>query len=86
MTEGLAYTVPLLSGEREELSAVPAFELQLLLRRGEPVELRAELPRFEFAPVAAGAPAGRLRVLCAGEERAAIPLVYAEGAEIGRGP
>ena len=84
VTEGLAYTVPLLSGERETLSAVPTFELRLLLRRGEPVELRAELPRFEFAPVAAGAPAGRLLVLCAGEKRAVIPLVYAEGAEIGK--
>ena len=82
MTEGLRYAVPVLSGDREALDAVPARELSLLVRRGEEPALVAELPRFVFAPVRAGSEAGRLLLLSDGAELASVPLVYAEGAEV----
>lgn len=82
VTEGVSFSVPVLSGDRASVEAVPAFELRLLTRRGEELELRAELPRFCFAPLRAGEEAGTLRVLRGGEELAALPLVYAEGAQV----
>ena len=82
VTDGLCWEVPLLSGDRESLPVVPAFELRLLVRRGEEIACEAELPRFVFAPVAEGSEAGRVRVRCGGSERAEIPLVYAAGAEV----
>ena len=82
VTENLRYAVPVLSGDREALDAVPARELRLLVRRGEEPALVAELPRFVFAPVRAGSEAGRLLLLSDGAELASVPLVYAEGAEV----
>ncbi len=82
VTDGLCWEVPLLSGDRDSIPAVPAFELRLLARRGEEIVCRAELPRFVFAPVAEGSEAGCVRICCGGTERAVIPLVYASGAEV----
>ena len=44
---------------------------------GREVELRAELPRFVFAPVNSGETAGTLSVIINGAEAASCPLVYA---------
>lgn len=82
VTDGLSYDVPVLSGDRDRLAAVPAEPCRLLKKRGAELELCAELPRFVFAPVQPGSEAGLLRICCGEEELAVIPLVYAEGAEV----
>lgn len=82
VTDGISFPVPVLSGDRESLTAVPAFTLRLLTRRDETLTLRAELPWFIFAPVGAGSEAGTLHILRGEKELAALPLVYAEGAQI----
>ena len=80
--ETLQFEVPVLSGDRTQVQAVPAKTLRVLAARDVQIELRAELPFYVFAPVAAGASAGTMRV-CAGDELIAeIPLVYAEAVSV----
>lgn len=82
VTEGITFPVPVLSGDRESIAAVPAFELRLLTRRDERLTMRAELPWFIFAPVGAGSEAGTLHILRGDRELAALPLIFSEGAEV----
>ncbi len=85
VTENAAFSVPVLSGERESVRAIPAEELKLLVPRDAELTLSAELPWFVFAPVHAGEEAGRLHVLCGGEALAELPLVYEEDAALKTG-
>ena len=76
----LSFSVPVVSGSRESVRAAPQPETRLLLPRLAETELRAELPRFVFAPVDAGERAGTLRLFCGGEAFAELPLVYLQSA------
>ena len=82
VTENLVYSVPVLSGDREAVQAIPAHQLRLLVSRDEELTLSAELPWFAFAPLRQGAEAGQLRVLRGGEELAVLPLVYTEDVDV----
>ena len=80
--ESLRFEVPVLSGEQALVQAVPAKTLRLLAARDVEIELHAELPFYVFAPVAAGANAGVLRVCAQDQLIAELPLVYAEAVRV----
>lgn len=52
------YAVPVLSATVELCTAAPERPAYLLVHPDDPVSLKAELPRFTFAPVEQGAQAG----------------------------
>lgn len=60
--------VPVIGGAAEEVSAVLDGAVSLCLPKSAEVSLRVCLPRFVFAPIAAGAPAGRLIISADGAE------------------
>ena len=78
----LAFDVPVISGSRAKLRAVPAPGTKLALPRDREAELCAELPRFVFAPVKAGETAGTLSYQTDGGTLSRFPLVFAEGAAL----
>ena len=80
LSEDISFEVPVISGTRTQVHAVPPAGCRILLPRRENVEARAELPRFVFAPISAGEYAGRLRLTFGGEELAELPLVFAQSA------
>ena len=75
----LRWSVPVVSGLAPEAAVRPAECGRLLLPR-EGLRWEADLPRFVYAPVEAGAEAGRLRCLD-GEGRVLcdLPLLYESG-------
>ena len=77
VTEGIRFTVPVVSGNASSVEAVPE-ELRLFLPKSAELSLEAEMPYFVFAPVEAGDEAGRVRVLLDGETIAEARLYYAE--------
>lgn len=77
-----SFAVPLVSGSRCEVTAVPQPGSRAVLPQDASLEISVELPRFVFAPIEAGESAGVLTLLRNGREVYACPLVYAEGAEL----
>jgi D-alanyl-D-alanine carboxypeptidase len=77
----LSFDVPVISGSRSSVRAVPAPGARVVLPRGRETPLSAELPRFVFAPVSAGENAGTITVNRVGNDAVKIPLVYTESAE-----
>ena len=71
------FDVEVLSGERASVS-VEAQPLPLFLPKNAQLRVEAELPRFVFAPVEAGMPAGKLTVISGGEVLGEADLVYGE--------
>lgn len=80
LTEELVFEIPIISGSRETVQAVPAPGAGVVLPRDGSVEYRAELPHFVFAPVEAGDWAGTLTLLEGGNVLASFPLLYSESA------
>lgn len=72
------YALPAVSGAEASCTVVPAGETSLLVERGTAWTLHAELPRYVFAPVAAGDAVGTLTVTTADGQTAALPLVCAQ--------
>lgn len=72
--------IPVLLGTEEAVTPTPAEPLRVLTERGQATELVYETERSELleAPVAAGQPVGRIRVLLDGTELQAIPLTAPE--------
>ena len=82
VTEELRLEVPVLSGSRSSIRVTAGEPVPLLLRREEHVKLRAELPKFVFAPVKKGETAGTICVIIQNRVAAECPLVYAESAHM----
>ena len=82
LSEELSFEVPVVSGSRTSVRAVPAPGARLTLPRDRDTELTAELPRFVFAPVNAGETTGTLLYWKDGETLARFPLIYAEDAAL----
>ena len=78
----LSFEVPVISGSREKVKAIPSPGAKLVLPRDKETELTAELPRFVFAPISAGDTAGMLTYRKDGRTLARFPLVYAEDAAL----
>ena len=82
LSRELSFDVPVITGSRKSIRAVPADGTKLALPRDRDTELTAELPRFVFAPVNAGETAGTLTYWKDGESLVRFPLVYAEDADL----
>lgn len=80
VTEGVCFQVPVIGSDREQVE-VRAEELRLFLPRAAELTLVAHMPRFVFAPVAAGERAGTVEVFRSGEKIEEAALYYAQGAE-----
>lgn len=83
--ENTAFTLPVVSGTLESVSAVPESELKVLVLRGEEPEVSVELPRFVFAPITAGETAGEIKVTQDGKIVGCCRLVYAESVPLRQG-
>ena len=70
--------IPVISGVTDSVGVALSGELSALTRRGAETQVRLELPRFVFAAVRAGDPAGRLVVMSDGESVGEIGLHYSE--------
>ena len=76
------YAVPVLSATVELCAAVPERPAYLLVRPDDQVALKAELPRFAFAPVEQGTQAGTLTATGPDGQSVTVPLCYAEPAAL----
>lgn len=80
--EGQRFSVPVVSGTVEALDLVPEKGIQLYTGEGLQVSLRAEMPRFVFAPVNKGETGGQIWVIINGKIVDGCRLIYAGGAEL----
>lgn len=71
-------SIPVLSGDREQVSVTPAADVALCVPRGAEVTAALELPRFAFASLRKGLPAGSAVFSVAGETKAGCALVWGE--------
>ncbi len=71
-------TVAVIGGTAEAVSVVSAESFSVLHREGETVTVTLRLPRFVYAAVEAGEPAGTAVIAVDGVTVASVPLVYAE--------
>ena len=76
------YAVPVLSATEELCAAVPEEPAYLLVHPDDPVTLKAELPRFVFAPVEQGVRAGTLTATGSDGQSVSVALCYAEPAAL----
>lgn len=81
LEESDARTVPVIGGRTEEVSVAPATELSVCCETDDAVTLTMELPAFVYAPVAAGAAAGRATAWIDGEKAGSVELVFQESIE-----
>lgn len=79
------YALPVLSGSDALCTAVPEHSVALLLKKDTPVNVRVNLPRYVFAPVARGSAAGSLTVAPEGGEPLEVPLVYSADVSLDSG-
>lgn len=82
LNQSCSFEVPVLSGSRSVLNAIPAEGACLVLPREESITLKAELPHFVFAPIKKGETAGRLSVIIQDRTVAEYPLFYADSAAL----
>lgn len=75
VTEGVAFDVPIISGNSSSARLVPE-SLSLFLPNSAEVTLEAELPWFVFAPVKAGDVGGSVAAYIDGEKLGESDLVY----------
>ena len=80
LEDRIDWSVPVISGSRTSVKLRSRKPMAMVLPRDAEILLRAELPRFVFAPVKAGGTAGILRVIVQGKVIAEAELLYAEGA------
>lgn len=85
----LRFSVPVVSGVAETVTAVPAEMPTLLEKSGEALRWVPQLPKFVYAPVRRGDPAGTATAYALdGTEAGSVPLIWektvplAEGAEL----
>ncbi len=76
------FEIPLVSGSRLTVRAIPAENARVVLAKGEKPQFDLELPQFVFAPVEAGEYAGTLTLRRADGVPIRFPLRYAEGAAL----
>ena len=82
LDERLDLEVPVISGSRPSVRLRSGEPLTMILPRDTEIRLRAELPRFVFAPVCSGETAGRILVIIDYKIVAQSELVYAQDAAL----
>lgn len=80
--EGQHFSVPVISGTVEAVQLVPEKSIELYTGSGQQISLRAEMPRFVFAPVNKGETGGQIWVIINGKIIDGCSLIYAEDAEL----
>ena len=80
LSEHCCFEVPVVSGSKRVLRAMPEEGQSLIVPRNQSVSLRAELPRFVFAPIKKGDTAGSVSVIIQGKPVADYPLYFADNA------
>ena len=80
--EGQRFPVPVVSGTAESVDLVPEKGIEIYTGSGRQVSLRAELPRFVFAPVNKGETGGQIWVIINEKIIDGCSLIYAEDAEL----
>lgn len=80
--EGQRFTVPVVSGTVQSLDLVPEKRIEVYTGGDRQICLRAELPRFVFAPVNQGETGGQIWVIINDEIVDGCRLIYAGGAEL----
>lgn len=80
--EGQHFPVPVISGTVEVVDLVPEKSIELYSGAGRQISLRAELPRFVFAPVNKGETGGQIWVIINGKIVDGCKLIYNESAEL----
>ncbi|MGN0982006.1 MAG: D-alanyl-D-alanine carboxypeptidase family protein [Candidatus Limivicinus sp.] len=83
--EGQCFSVPVISGNVESVNLVPEKCIVVYTGNGQKISLRAELPRFVFAPVNRGETGGQIWVIINGKIIDGCRLIYVEGAELAVG-
>ena len=82
LDERLDLEVPVISGSRPNVRLRSGEPLTMILPCDTEIRLRAELPRFVFAPVRSGETAGRILVIIDNKIVAQSELVYAQDAAL----
>ena len=82
LSRELSFEVPVVSGSREQVKAIPAPGSRIALPRDRDTEITTELPRFVFAPVREGDTAGMLTYWKDGRQLSRFPLVYGDSAAL----
>lgn len=77
-----SFDVPVISGSRTSVRVVPAPGCAAVLPRDRETVIRAELPRFVFAPVNMGEEAGTFTIFRDGDAAVTFPLIYAGDAAL----
>lgn len=74
----LGWKVPVLCGERDSVSVVPAKDLRFLVPKDQELTVSAELPYYVFAPVVRADVAGSISVYLQEDLLAQADLIYTE--------
>ena len=74
--EGQSFQIPVVSGVEDAVNIVPESGMELYLSGDRQVCLRAEMPRFVFAPLNKGETAGRIWVIINEKTVGSCALVY----------
>lgn len=77
----MSYDVPVCGGTEKTVRLSNPTAVTLSRKKGEEITVKAEIPRFLYAPVARGDVCGTLRFFCGGKEITSCPLVACETAE-----
>ena len=76
VTDGICFTIPLISREGGLVCLVPEGEYCVSVKRNEKVTLTARLPWFAFTPINAGERAGKAEISVDGETIGEYYLIY----------
>jgi len=83
VTDGVEFSVPVISGEKSAAALVPE-EIRLFLHNSDELELVAYMPEFVFAPVRAGEKCGEFYVMKDDECLARGSLLFRDDIETKR--
>lgn len=80
--EGQCFSVPVITGNVETVNLAPEKGIELYTGKGQNISLRAELPRFVFAPINKGETGGQIWVIINGKIVDGCRLIYTEDVEL----
>ena len=81
ISQSVSFSVPVAAGAKQQAEAVPE-ELWVFAEKDKEIQVTAELPRFEFAPIQKGDTAGRFTAYIDGKAVAEGKLLYNESVEL----
>lgn len=85
VTDGIRFSVPVVSGEQDTAYLVPDGPYTALIRRDMDAKLTAHLPWFVFAPVEKGERGGKAEISVDGETIGEYYLIYYDTVPLNKG-